>query len=200
MVPRYDAWFELHKLEDVCKTWEPGNEAAEAAARATYLAWLREQDVPVFVREPRPELPNAQQYPLDMVLATFPRAYFTNTISYMLALAIMSNPEAIGVWGVDMELSGEYGHQRPSCEYFIGIADGRGIEVVVPERSDLCKARKLYAFQDDRGFTAKIATKREHLRRVKQQIEREIMAKQIEAAGAAGALEMIEYVAETWEH
>jgi hypothetical protein len=42
----------------------------------------------------------------------------------------------------------EYQSQRPSCEYFIGLARGKGIEVYVPPESDLLKCMYLYGFED----------------------------------------------------
>jgi hypothetical protein len=76
--------------------------------------------------------------------------YFTNSISYMIALAIYEKYEEIGIYGVDMATggfdtpNGEYAHQRPSCEYYIGIAVGRNIKVTVPSSADLLKTRFLY--------------------------------------------------------
>ena len=46
---------------------------------------------------------------------------------------------------------GEYAAQRPSCEYFLGIAVGRGIKVTIPTTSDLLAARGLYGFDTDSG-------------------------------------------------
>lgn len=42
----------------------------------------------------------------------------------------------------------EYHHQRPSCEYFLGIAVGLGIKIYMPPESDLLKTRFLYGFQE----------------------------------------------------
>ena len=45
------------------------------------------------------------------------------------------------MYGVDMAqdtlLAAEYSEQRPSCEYFIGLAEGAGIRVDIPGGSDL---------------------------------------------------------------
>ena len=40
----------------------------------------------------------------------------------------------------------EYHHQRPSCEYFLGIAEGMGLKVFIPDEADLLKTRFLYGF------------------------------------------------------
>jgi len=42
----------------------------------------------------------------------------------------------------------EYGPQRPSCEYFLGVAVGLGIKVHIPPQADLLKTRFLYGFEE----------------------------------------------------
>jgi len=52
----------------------------------------------------------------------------------------------------------EYAFQRPSCEYYIGIAQGRGINITIPDGSDLIKNRFIYGWQDqlDDRFSKKM--------------------------------------------
>ena len=50
----------------------------------------------------------------------------------MIALAIYEDFDIIHVYGVDMAVCGEYEQQRPSCEFFCGIAKGKGIELYIP--------------------------------------------------------------------
>jgi hypothetical protein len=81
--------------------------------------------------------------------------YFTNSISWMLAFAIMQGFEEIHIYGVDMaqdrDVNGndEYGYQKPSCEYWIAIAEKYCKKVYVPKTSDLLYSEKLYAFESD---------------------------------------------------
>jgi hypothetical protein len=143
-VPRYDRHFELHFLR-----WFRGKEQYKV-----YWEWLTgERKKPVYTQEPTPEVPGSCAFPRDLCVSAFAiqgsGAYFNNTVSWMLALAILLEPEKLGVWGVDMALNSEYGTQRPSCELFLGWAAGRGIEVVLPEECDLLKARKQYGFETD---------------------------------------------------
>jgi hypothetical protein len=55
----------------------------------------------------------------------------------MLALAISEGFEEIGVWGVDMIHDSEYGYQKPSGSFWLGVAKGRGIKVTLPVESAL---------------------------------------------------------------
>lgn len=76
-------------------------------------------------------------YPFEEVAKTT-GPYWISSIAYMLALAIHEGAEEIGLWGVDMDIGGEYEYQRANCEYLIGFARGRGIKVFIPDSSPLC--------------------------------------------------------------
>jgi hypothetical protein len=93
------------------------------------------------------------QFPADGLKRRW-GTYFTNSISWMLAYAIaqvewaVGDGAEIGIYGVDMavggSVGGEYAFQRPSCEYFIGVARGMGIDVTIAPASDLLKAADVY--------------------------------------------------------
>lgn len=139
---RYSRWFELHDIESGRARWKPD-----------YFEWLKTA-ANLVIQKPHPELPNAAVYPLPEVLQRF-GGYFTNSISWEIALALYEgNVSHLAVYGVDMATSdggvtgnGEYEHQRPSCEYFIGLARGMGVDVYIPPQSDLMKTSRLYAFE-----------------------------------------------------
>ena len=156
-----------------------------------HVAWLKEwsgKGMRLYTMDPRPELPKAISVPWEG-FRTYPYfqdasgkliQYFTNSISYMLAIAIMelapasNNYQAlpgaeIGVFGVDMMMAGgpgsEYGYQRPSCEYFIGIALGRGIKIHIPERSDLLKTAWPYGQVQGEDFRKRVVAYRNEMSR-----------------------------------
>ena len=72
--------------------------------------------------------------------------YMTSSIAWMIGLAITEGFSTIGVYGVDMAQQTEYEEQRPCCEYLIGLARGRGIEVRLPRTTDLLRAVGQYGF------------------------------------------------------
>jgi hypothetical protein len=158
---RWNRHFEMHGLEWL--KMRPGN------VQAGYIEWLQQKhgDKPIYMLEPDPAIPNAVPYPLKAVTGRFGH-YFRSTIDYMLALAILEaepNPTQceIGVWGVDMALTEEYREQRPSCEFYIGLAMGRGIPVHVPPQADIMKVRRMYGQDSYDAFPIKLEARRAEL-------------------------------------
>jgi hypothetical protein len=68
----------------------------------------------------------------------------------MLAMAMDEGYKEIHLYGVDMANGSEYQDQRPSCEYFIGLARGAGIIVAIPSTSDLLKTPILYGYEEEK--------------------------------------------------
>lgn len=138
--PRFDVHFELHDLDQLA-----------APVKKPYGDWMKSvTDRPIIMREALPDIPASIAFPKDEIVTKYGR-YFTNTVSWMLALAIDTMPDEIGVWGVDMATNEEYGHQRPSCEFFLGWAAGAGIKVFVPPQADLLKSVGLYGLDHWQG-------------------------------------------------
>ncbi len=126
-LPRHDLWVEIHPTESI------------EVASPVYAEWLRGQPA-VVMQEAYPDYPGATPYPLDKALDMFGPYFFTGTISYMMALAIMEQPEAIGLWGISP--CPEFMHQKPSLWHFIEEARDRHIEIVAPP--ELLAAPPLY--------------------------------------------------------
>ena len=144
-------WFEIHHIEKnpVHGMWERrGKIDFRGMPVDQYLRHLQSMNIPIYMRAPCELVPNAVLYPIKEILSAF-GDYFTNTVSYMLALGLLEGHyEEIHVYGVDMAVDSEYFWQRPSCEYFLGIAAGRGVKIVMPDECDLLKTRFLYGFDD----------------------------------------------------
>lgn len=79
------------------------------------------------------------KYPLDDVIKHFKSQYFTNTISYMIALAVYEGFTRIRMYGVDAPYGGIYFMEKSGLEYWIGRAQEAGIEVITAEGSDLLR-------------------------------------------------------------
>ena len=77
--------------------------------------------------------PSVSSFPLQQCLEVTRRKYLTCAISYQIAYAIFLGAKKIGLWGIDLREDTEYGYERPNVEWLLGIAQGRGIEVVLPD-------------------------------------------------------------------
>lgn len=145
-IPRWSRWFELHCFDTGRQRW-----------RKEYCDWLMACPGPLYTHARYPDIPHGEPFPFSRLLAKFGR-YFTNSITWMVAHAIDIGATDIAIYGVDMAVSdpvrgnnGEYEHQRPSCEWILGWAMGAGINVTVPEESDLLKCNALYAYETHKG-------------------------------------------------
>ena len=150
-VPRTDRIFQLHHPRHLMSD-------AHGVAAEDHIKFLQETDIPIYMQEKYEDIPASVRFPLEELTAEFglPRAdgtgidgYWTNSISFMIALAIYEGFDVIHVYGVDMAVNTEYNEQRPSCEYYLGIAKGRGIELYLPPQSDLLKTRFVYGYEEE---------------------------------------------------
>lgn len=141
---RVDRIFELHKWEEVIK-WKSDQ------------AWQLHSGIPVYLREKRSEVQNGVIYPFNRIEKKFKifddrnECMMTNSISWMIALAIDEGFKDIHIYGVNMSASMEYGFQKPSCEYYMGLAKGMGCNIYVPVESDLCKSYYLYGKDEEKN-------------------------------------------------
>ena len=135
--PYFDRLFDIHPLECI-------REATPSFYQPGYEDRLRELDAPLYMQQAYPDIPNAIEYPLGAV-SDLVGDYYNSSIAYMLGLAIFEGADKIGVWGVDMDGPGEPGHaneyrdERPNCEYLLGFAKAKGIEIYLPEKCPLLK-------------------------------------------------------------
>ncbi len=145
--PRFDRVFEIHKLDWALRP--------ELPKSGEYEAWLKEpHPFPIYMQEASPEYPASVRYPFEEVCADVfgkllrggeMNPYFTSSFSYMLALAVYEKFERVELYGIEMATDTEYYFQKPSGELMIGVALGRGVEVVLQPQSKLCRAQ-LYAY------------------------------------------------------
>jgi len=165
---RWDRWFEIH---DVLEREPPSPRTDQ------HLPWLRACGIPIYMQRRAEPIPWSVELPIDELLERFhvgdtrsgmePRkrrnSYFTNQVSFMIALAIFMEYREIWVYGVDMAQQTEYAHQRPSCEYYLGWAAGAGIKLRIPNDSDLLKATHLYGYESDNAMLDKMLRRQKEL-------------------------------------
>lgn len=159
-IPRWDVLFELHSLEHL-KTV-----GAHSTLPNEYIAWLEKQPGPgqeghrpIYMQDHFDSIPASLGLPREELnrwfaerglkaKGCFATDYYTSTISYMMAIAIMQGRQEIHLYGIDLLQDEEYFYQRAGAEYLVGFARGMGIKVYVPEQSALCKANYIYGYTD----------------------------------------------------
>lgn len=189
-------WFEVHGREEQYD----GNPFVHTRSTTTeHAAKMTALNCTVYMQKHWDDIPNSVAYPLDAMIAKY-GGYFTNSISYMLALAIDEGFKEIHVYGVDMAQGTEYAAQRPSCEYFLGMAQAMGVRVRIPPASDLLKASYLYGWEQPKidAFRTKFLARKAEL----QKRLNDVRAQKNQLAAAEhqlmGALEDIEYTLGVW--
>lgn len=140
---RVDRWFELHPRA----VYTAETVGGAKHGRRDWYGWLKARPEPVYLQEATPEIPSSVTYPKARILAEFPR-YLTSTVAWMIALAITEGVHTIGLWGIHFESGSEYEEQRAGCEFWLGLAMGRGIQVKLPESCPLLKQpAELYGYE-----------------------------------------------------
>lgn len=206
---RQERWFEIHpiKFENGAylrrKLIRPGIFKYDKEFRGKpvedYLRDLAALDIPVYMQQHWGIVPKSVAYPIEDMVRRF-GSYFTNSVSYMIALAIVDGATDIGCFGVDMATGSEYGPQRPSCEFFLGIAAGLGIALTIPPEADLLKTNFLYGFgeREQVAWEAKLVGILEGMtqRQMKAQQQLELANRQVQQY--IGAQEAVREVQRIW--
>jgi len=135
--PRADRRYELHR-------WEPEQEWFSEG----YIKILSECKGPVIMSEQVDVVPNCQVIDWMAHVERFGPYFFTSTLAWMMADAIVEGYEKIALYGVDMAATSEYHDQRMGCQYFAMLAASMGIEVGVPPESDLLRPAPLYGIAE----------------------------------------------------
>lgn len=102
--------------------------------------------IPIVTQKVYSHIPTSIGFPLEKM----PRKYFTNSIDYMVAYAWEQMITTIEMYGVVLAVGSEYSVQRASLEYWIGMFEGDGGEVIIHEPTYVCKSPKgLYGYDWD---------------------------------------------------
>lgn len=117
-----------------------------------HVVWLKEShNIPIYMIKSYPDYPSSVAYPFaEVVKLCCPASgpYFTNTVDYMVTLAILEEFKEIHMFGTDFiaDEDDDYYKRRQSLEYYCGLAKGMGIKVVIPDNCALLKAEYVYGF------------------------------------------------------
>jgi hypothetical protein len=204
LVEKATRWFQIHPKHSYDINVERDK---------SHHDWLKEQrNFPIYMIEKFDDVPMSIEWPHRQIMATLQTDYFTNSISWMIALAIIERMHLpleirkqsdIYVFGVDMaqsdEIDSEYAEQRPSCEFFIGYAKGLGIPIHIPDKSDLLKTMWLYPYEDNSPFRTKLEARRTDMRQRINMLSQQEQACMQERLQLMGAIENQHYVKRCWD-
>lgn len=135
--PRRDVLFDIHKI-DATRVNVPQN----------YPKWLASTNLPVYMQDVHPDVPNSVRYPVEQMAAAY-GDYFASSVAYMLCLALEEGFEEIHLYGIELLDDSEYAYQRPNAEYLLGVAHGKGRRVYVPPTSALLKFSHRYGYDNE---------------------------------------------------
>ena len=136
---------ELPTIDDAT----PDEVRADIEARIDYL----EEMAPRYAR-----YPGLVPFPLKEVLEEVGAVYLNNTVSYAIALAISIGVKQISLFGVDFTYPDAHISEkgRACCEFLLGLAAARGVNVQVPTTSTLMDANEHIHFYGYDAWELKI--------------------------------------------
>lgn len=180
---RCDRWFEIHDLNSPSKS------------TPEHIAFLRQCPVPLYLQKKRDDIPNGIVFPFYEIIEWMESKgfkgsrYFTNSVAYLTMYAAYLGFKKLEIYGVDMSTESEYSHQKASEEYMIGLCEGMGIEVYIPQSSELLKCNQLYALESSNKLRVWVKTQVGELKKrtqhfAQQQAQAQQAAHQAEIAQA----------------
>lgn len=128
------------------------------------------EEIERIINENKIEFITAREYPKILTTKLFPLEaikdligvdYFSNTVCYMIALAVLEEVDSLDLYGVNQSGLFEYMEQRRAVEFWLGIAIGRGIAVTIHAPSKLLQNKFLLPYGYEANEGQKNARKKE---------------------------------------
>jgi len=143
-----DALFNIDKVDEMLTftspKWMAGGWTIEK-----YKELINNLDVPFITSFKIDGINKIEEYPLKEIVEAYQNTYFTNSICYMIAYAILTGVKRIDLWGVNQHGMKEYVNERKGVEFWIGLAMGHGIQFQINGPSHLLKkeSKVLYGYK-----------------------------------------------------
>lgn len=145
---RYTRVFDVHPLTPT------DHHRGIWALRPDAWAWYGQQDKPVYLIEAHPDVPTSVAYPRAAVAERFGirgGCAMSSTVDHMMALALLEGFTEIHLCGIRLTSVEEWVTQRECLAYWIGRAEGMGVEVHTDPVAALCAPERLYGWGDPTG-------------------------------------------------
>jgi hypothetical protein len=128
--PRVDRSFEMHPE---C-VWR------ETTHKKQYLKWMQGCQHPLYMLEQFPDIKTSVRYPRERIFgecrAMVGRLHFGSHADFMIALALAEGVTHLGLFGVhyvDPVKDGDRLDQLVAVKFWLGVAAGKGVHLVIPE-------------------------------------------------------------------
>ena len=117
--------------------------------------------IPIMTTKVYDWIPTSVAFPIDDIVNKFKANYYGSSIDYMITLAMYwgiygtgeRDFDTINIFGCNMVLKGEYAQQKPSLEFWIGMAMGLGykVNIIAGKHSAILKTydKKMYGYNID---------------------------------------------------
>lgn len=92
---------------------------------------INKMKVPLIAPFRYEEIPLSRPFPLKECKERWGIPYFSNTIAYMIAYALLQEVKEIDIYGVNQASSSEFFYERDSVSYWLGVANGAGVKVTI---------------------------------------------------------------------
>lgn len=188
ILPRADAWFELHGNLHWPECQSYG---------LPYIEWLKRLTIPVYMQD-KNYVPHAIVFPKEEMVKEFGRDFFTSSFAWMMAFAITQGAKEIALYGIDMASRDEYILQRPGFYFFRHMAEQRGIKVSAPNESDIMQPPGLYGYSDVTPMGRKILAREKELKDRLAGLKNEHARLTQNITYLEGAVEDIDYFKSIW--
>jgi hypothetical protein len=147
----FSRWFEIHEFS--CQKGIFTRRGHPTFAEEPINQYLKDLDalgIPIYMRRKYKRIKQARVFPFRAIMKKY-GSYFGCSMAWMTALAIEEGADEIGFYGITLD-GNEYYYQRPSVEYFIGLAKGQGIKIYIDKTCRLLKSNYSYAYKEDFGL------------------------------------------------
>lgn len=109
---------------------------------AAMVKWIKSSRVPVVTSRAHPDYPALVEFPLEDVLNNLQHDYFNSTAAYAVAMAIHIGATKISCFGFDFTYANSHQAEkgRACVEFWLGVAQERGIKLSMPKTTTLMDA------------------------------------------------------------
>lgn len=128
-IEAFTRWFQVHNPQYMAKHYRRGLDSMKAE-------WTRRTGVTLYMDRAYDEYPDSKPLPREAIAALTARGwYHCSSFDWMVALALHEGFKKIALYGCDFYtppvMNSEPLSARPCLEYWIGVCEGRGVEVEV---------------------------------------------------------------------